>query len=77
MATYRVRLGGSPEDSGEVFSNADDAEDAAVEMAVERAFERGDNADSVALYGGPRCPSWGACPDGDEGGYYPIIAVEE
>lgn len=77
---YRVRRGGSPMDSGVVLFDARDAEKCAVNMAREIAPWRGDNPDTVAIYGrdglgGVRL--WGACPEGDDGAYYPVITVED
>lgn len=74
---YRVRLGGSPKDSGVVVGTYSEAEDMAISMAKGRAVAVGDDADSVAIYGDVGRAPWGACPMGDEGGYYPVITVED
>lgn len=69
MTTYTVRIGGSPEDSGQTFDSLDDAVDAAHEMA--RAMAGGK---AVGLYDlRRRGGSMGVCPAGDDGAYYPII----
>lgn len=84
--TYRVRLGGTPPDTGTTYYSARNAERAAVRLAKAEARERGDNPRTVALWG--RCCDShdepirlrsgrhvraGACPDGDDGAYYAII----
>jgi hypothetical protein len=75
---YRVRLGGSPKDSGVVLFDMDDAEEAAVNMAKRLCEETDDDADSVEIYGEEGTgAAWGACPEGDDGAYYSFITVED
>jgi hypothetical protein len=74
---YRVRLGGSPIDSGVVLFDMDDAEEAAVNMGKRRATEEGDDADTVNIYGEEGVGLWGACPENNDGAYYPVITVED
>lgn len=69
MTRYRVRIGGSPPDSGDLFDDFDDAVDSAVEIAREMAGGK-----EVDLYDlRDRGGDCGVCPDGDDGAYYPII----
>lgn len=77
-AGYRVRLGGSPPDSAEVYGSREEAEEAAVAMAREVAERDQDGAgydpETVSVYGGPGDETgWGACPEGCDGAYYPEI----
>jgi hypothetical protein len=76
MKLYRVRIGGSPATSGEVFERIDAAEEFAIDLAVQIAEQKNDDVTSIAVYGGQGESEWGACPDGDEGGYYPVIEEE-
>ena len=76
MTMYRVRMGGSPADSGTVFTELQEAEDYAVDWAVETAVAKGDNGASCDIYGGPDTKPWGACPAGNDGAYYPVISEE-
>lgn len=76
---YRVRRGGSPMDSGVVLFSAVDAQECALNMAREIATVSGLSPRHGAIYGrdglgGVRL--WGACPEGDDGAYYPVITVE-
>ena len=74
---YRVRRGGSPMDSGVVLFDIAVAEKCALNMARQVAKERGDFAGTIDMYGAPGDPvGWGACPENNEGGYYPIITEE-
>lgn len=77
---YRVRLGGSPPDSGDVVIGRRAAEARARRMAREVCREAGEYAEArtVEVWGGPddEC-GWGACPADDSGAYYPQITVED
>lgn len=74
---YRVRMGGSPADSGTVFTEMQEAEDYALDWAIETAVARGDNAGSCTVWGDVNRPDgWGACPAGNDGAYYPRISEE-
>ena len=74
---YRVRVGGSANDSGNIYQGIEAAEDAAIQLAVDIATERGEDAESVDGYGGPDCTVWGACPVDDDGAYYPVITADK
>ena len=58
--TYRVRLGGSPKDSGETFEDRDE------DWYSVDLYGSDLPCDS----------QWGACPAGDDGAYYPVLSVE-
>jgi hypothetical protein len=73
MTTYRVRVGGSPPDSGEVFDDIDDAVVSAMEIAREMA-----GGGEVGLYDlRDRGGDMGVCPAGDDGAYWPVIEIAE
>lgn len=73
MSTYRVRNGGSPESSGETFDNLDDAIEAAWELAEDRVCDPRAEL-SLGFYDlRDRGGNMGVCPEGDDGGYWPII----
>jgi hypothetical protein len=57
-----------------VCVSAAEAEAHALSLARRQAADEGLDSDTVALYDlRDRGGDWGACPDGDEGGYYPKI----
>jgi hypothetical protein len=46
-------------------------------MGKRRATEEGDDADTVNIYGEEGVGLWGACPENNDGAYYPVITVED
>jgi len=67
---YRVHTGYS----FAFFSSAERAEQNALVLARKQAEDDGINPNTVAIYDlRSRGGDWGACPEGDEGGYYPRI----
>jgi len=73
---YRVRRAGSPMDSGFWYETQDEAERAALMMA--RAMvPTFDGTDIIRIYDlRSRGGGWGACPEGHDGAYYPVIMEE-
>jgi hypothetical protein len=61
-----------------IFDTREAAEEAALVQARMYATADGLDPDTVAIYDlRSRGGDWGACPDGDEGGYYPKIEEME
>lgn len=60
------------------FNTAERAEENALAMARVMTQDDGLDPDTVAIYDlRSRGGDWGACPEGDEGGYYPKIKEVE
>jgi hypothetical protein len=80
MKTYIVGIGGSPTDTWDEYDDRDDAINAAIDMALDMAVEKGLTPESVDI------DTWetddesgtigGACPEGDTGGYWPVVKVK-
>ena len=73
--TYRIYMDEHSRD-GETYTERVDAETAALEIARDLAESYGDDPETIEIYGGPSHPSWGACPEGSDGAYYPAIEAE-
>lgn len=76
--SWIVGIGGQPQENCEEFETLEEAEERALEMAKEIAVSEGIDPDSVDNYdnswlGGGR----GACPEGDDGAYWPYIEEGE
>lgn len=83
MKTYIVGIGGTPENTWEEFDDKTDAILHALDMAIERAVEMGSPPETTNII-----DTWenkdksgavigGACPEGDEGGCWPIVKVKQ
>ena len=71
---YRVGVGGSPKDSWDTFFDLEAAQDCAMQIALEMAEIREIDPGEIELYdNGPS--DMGACPEGDDGAYWPVIEV--
>lgn len=61
----------------ESFNEAEDAENEAIKRAETMAEEVGDDKYTVEVWGGcGDTDGWGACPQNDDGAYYPKILVK-
>ena len=81
--TYSIWIGGDSRDTAERRDDAYDAEECAREMAEALASAEGIDHDTLDVYGSeaetldPSGNGWGVCPGGNDGGYWPVIRVEQ
>ena len=75
---YYVGVGGSPRDSWIEYDDFSDAQMAALEMAEQMAEEQGIDPAKIDTWGDddPEIGA-GACPEGDPGGYWPMVVIKE
>jgi hypothetical protein len=69
---YYVKIGGQSDDTASEWADPYTAEREALRLAAEIA-ERYQDTSDIDIYGGEGEEEWGACPDGDDGAYYPVI----
>lgn len=72
---YQVFWGGTPTVEGE-FNTLDKALDKCLDLACRRFEEQGGDPGDIQAYNYiPQGGDAGACPVGDEGGYWPRIRI--
>lgn len=69
-----VGLGGRPQETWSEYDNLEDAEDACLRLAEKMAVENGLDTGDVAIWYCDETRGGGACPEGDDGGYWPHFA---
>jgi len=74
--TYFVGIGGEPKENREEYESLEAASSRCVEMALTQAAEEGIDPETVGVYRTAGIVA-GACPDGDEGGYWPRVWGEK